>query len=499
MKAQVKIILLFVVTFILNQSYAVESFDTTKFLNEKHEYLVQITDKNHINGISIAFFTGDKVIWKECYGKSTYKKQINDSTLFSIQSMSKNFTALAVMFLVQDGLVNLDTPIKKYLPDFRIKSCYEESLEEKITLRMMLNHTAGFTHEAPIGNNYDPQCKSKQEHWNSIYDTWLKFPVNIRYSYSNLGYDLAVKIIEKVSGMSFETYIRKKIFTPLGMKYSTIDDNDVLSNKNKTEGTLDFFMKKKHYKIPLIGSGAVYSDIDDMIKYVQFQMNFGNLNGKQVIERKYLMDMYTINKNNYGLGTYIGKSENKENHFDTYFFNHNGGGFGYGSSMTWFPEYGLGCVILGNKPFDYGNLTYNLLFEFMTKNECVKKNTNVTEGFTPVFKPNEQDNQKLEFLNTNNESKNKIGSTNIVGKYEVVFNRKDIKWYFKILQFFGIKFMTLSITVSQNIAILEGCFGKYELKEYLPGLFFTNDGEVFDFRNESPTFRNIKLRKYAEK
>jgi hypothetical protein len=48
--------------------------------------------------------------------------------------------------------------------------------------------------------------------------------------------------------------------------------------------------------------------------------------------------------------------------------------------------------------------------------------------------------------------------------------------------------MTLSITVSQNITILEGCFGKFELKEYLPGLFFTKDGEVFDFRNEYPTF-----------
>lgn len=498
MKKQVNIILLIFLTFIANKILAVERFDTINFINQKHEYLSQIIKKNHIKGIAIAFFTSDKIIWKECFGKSTYKNPINDSTLFSIQSMSKNFTALAVMYAVQEGLVDLDSPIKKYLPDFKINSCYEVLPEEKITLRMMLNHTAGFTHEAPIGNNFDFRFRTKQEHWNSICDTWLKFPVNTRYSYSNLGYDLAAKIIENVSGMSFENYAREKIFIQLGMKHSTFDSNDLLPIKNKTEGKIDSYVKEKHYIIPLIGSGAVYSSINDMVKYVQFQMNLGNIEGRQLIEKKYLVEMYTINRNNYGLGTGIDMAKNQEKQLDTYFLNHNGGGFGYGSSMTWFPEYGLGCVILGNKPFDYGNITYNLVFEFICKNENIK-NFSLVAGYKPTFKSNEQENPKSEFIYFSNENKTGLGKINISGKYEVLLNGMEFKWYVKILRFFGLKFMTISITTSNNVSIMDGCFGRHELKEYLPGLFFTADGEAFDSRNTTPTFRNIKLRKYAKK
>ncbi|MCX6238734.1 MAG: serine hydrolase [Bacteroidia bacterium] len=496
MKTQIKSTVFILLTLLTIRSFADGSFDTIKFVSEKQESLKQIIKKNDIEGLSIAFFTNDKVIWKKCFGKSNYKQAINDSTLFSIQSMSKNFTALAIMHAVQEGLVDLDTPIKKYLTDFRINSCYEESPEEKITLRMILNHTAGFTHEAPSGNNFDFRCPSKQDHWNSIRNTWLKYPVGSKYSYSNLGFDLAAEIIEKVSGMSFETYVRKKIFEPLGMKYSTIDDNDLVSNRNKTDGRIDFFVKQKHYKIPLIGSGAVYSNIRDMIRYVQFQMNFGKINGQQVIGWQYFFEMYTINKSNYGLGTYIGHSIDKEKQFDTYFLNHNGGGFGYGSSMTWFPEYGLGCVILGNKPFDYGSITNSILVEFITKNSNVQKDTSLTAGFFPLFKSKEPDNSGAEFINYYEGSKNKMGKSNVIGKYEVLFNGMEFKWFVKILRFFGFKYMTMSIVINQNTLLMKGCFGEKELKEYLPGLYFTADGEAFDYRNETPSFRNIKLRKY---
>jgi len=124
-------------------------------------------------------FDNRNVIWQESLGNSTYGSQINDQTLFSIQSISKNFTALAVMFAVQDGLLDLDTPISKYLPEFTVNSCFEGKPEQKITLRHLLTHTAGFTHEAPLGNNYDYSPCSFDEHLKTIKDTWLKFPVGI--------------------------------------------------------------------------------------------------------------------------------------------------------------------------------------------------------------------------------------------------------------------------------------------------------------------------------
>ena len=233
MSLNIKTILLIIFSLIVIPSCA-ESNSVNKEVGEKYNYLKQILKENNIDGIAAAFFTKDEIIWKECLGKSTYNKPINDSTLFGICSISKNFTSLAVMFAVQDGLLDLDKPIINYLPNFTVNSCYEESPEDKISLRMMLSNTAGFTHEAPKGNNVDYSCKSKQEHWNSIRETWLKFPVNTGYSYSALGFDLAAEIIEKVSGQSFEAYVKEKIFMPLDMEYSTFSDSVFLANNNRT-------------------------------------------------------------------------------------------------------------------------------------------------------------------------------------------------------------------------------------------------------------------------
>lgn len=102
----------------------------------------------------------------------------------------------------------------------------------------------------------------------------MKFLVGSNYSYSNLGFDLAAKIVENVSGLKFNEYLKSKIFEPVGMKFTTIKDKDFIENDNKTEGTISS-VKTKHYTIPMMGSGAVYSNLVDMIKYVQLQMNYG--------------------------------------------------------------------------------------------------------------------------------------------------------------------------------------------------------------------------------
>ncbi len=86
------------------------------------------------------------------------QKNTNDSidikTVFSLQSISKTITATGVMLAVQEGLVSLDTPIVSYIKEFTVNSKFEKNPEKKITLRHLLSHRAGFTHEAPAGNNF---------------------------------------------------------------------------------------------------------------------------------------------------------------------------------------------------------------------------------------------------------------------------------------------------------------------------------------------------------
>jgi CubicO group peptidase (beta-lactamase class C family) len=309
---------------------------------QKKDILVQYKKHESIKGLAFAIFDGTNIIWSQCLGHTTYGSSVNDRTLFSIQSISKNFTSLAVMIAVQDGSLGLDIPISQYLPDFKPTSRFEPNPETKITLRMLLSHTAGLVHEAPVGNNYDYSPCTLEDHLKSIRRTSLKFPVGTAYSYSNCGVDIAAEILERISRMKFHDHMKSKLFDPLGMTLTTVDDSQFVANPNKTEGTVPF-TSARHYQIPLIGSGAVYTSLSDFIKYVQLQMNWGNFKGNRLIDKKYLYEMYTIKFENYGLGTYIGKSNG------SYYINHNGQGYGFRATMLWFPEYRIGSVLLCNK------------------------------------------------------------------------------------------------------------------------------------------------------
>jgi CubicO group peptidase (beta-lactamase class C family) len=146
------IILLSLILIIINEPHDSLKGDSqlNNFRLKSHKSVSIFKHNNKIQELAFAVFSKNETIISECIGNSTYGFKINDETLFSIQSISKNITALAIMTAVQDELLNLDSPVTEYLPSFTINSCYEDSPEQKITLRMLLSHTAGLTQEAPI-------------------------------------------------------------------------------------------------------------------------------------------------------------------------------------------------------------------------------------------------------------------------------------------------------------------------------------------------------------
>ncbi|MGD0340704.1 MAG: serine hydrolase domain-containing protein [Bacteroidales bacterium] len=463
---------------------------SANFKQKSHESLSNFKQKTKVQGLAFAIFNKNETLFSECLGNSTYGFKIDDKTLFSIQSISKNITTLAIMIAVQNGLLNLDSTVTKYLPSFTVNSCFEGSPEQKITLRMLLSHTAGFTHEAPIGNNYDYTPCDTKDHINSISETWLKFPVGTNYSYSNLGFDLASAIIAQKSGESFSDYLKSRIFLPLSMTNTTADDKEVVLNKNRTEGNISA-VKKKHYPIPLPGSGAVYTSLIDFIKYAQLLMNYGETTNKTLIDKKYLYEMYKINIQNYGLGTYIDKSN------DILYINHNGGGFGYSATLLWFPEYDLGAVILCNRPCN----TFDICLSIMS--ECIKttgllKNSNITAVFDNIngyYFKNKIAIDRQKVFSYKCDSIFKPEWQKYVGKYKVIVKGMELKWYAKIAHFFGFGYQRIKIMKEAQSLVMVGDFGESTLKEFEPGLFFTKDYEALDLRTDSPIFKNILIQK----
>ncbi|MBD3190224.1 MAG: serine hydrolase [Candidatus Heimdallarchaeota archaeon] len=324
--------------------------DFSEIIWEFNWQIEQTMNKEDICGLAAALVNRGGIIWAKGYGFTdrTNKENVTPETLFSIQSMTKTFTATAFLILNSKGIIDLDDPIRRHYPGFTVNTKFGDPGEEieKITFRRMLSHWASFTHEAPIGNNYDNTPCSFREHIESISNTWLRSPVGSEYTYSNLGFDLTGFVMGKIADMTYEKVMRKELFDKIGITTATFDINEALEQS----------FAKGHYgqlktptvQIPILPSGALYISVLDVAKFVQFHLNKGKAKGEQLITDQLFEEMYRPQfvpegEIGYGLGLYYeGKIENGK------WFHHGGGGYGYLTMMTWLPEYNIGVVILTN-------------------------------------------------------------------------------------------------------------------------------------------------------
>ena len=306
--------------------------------------------REDIPGVAVCLIADGKPVWTEGFGVTdrTSKRPIQLDTIFSIQSTSKHFTATAVMLAVQQGLLDLDRPISSYLPDFTVHSRFEPAPQRKMTLRMLLSNRAGFTHEAPVGNNFDPEFPSFEAHVRSISQTWLRFPVGERYRYSNLGFDLAGYILQVRSGMPFAQYLSKVLFEPLGMKDSTVATEVYAASTNRAVGHQRGY-DAVPLKTPLIPSGGVYTSVRDIAAYCMFHLNRGKANGRTLLNEALWNEMHGFAfGGDYSLG--VIRDELRFGDTDLRWLSHAGGGFGFGSVFNYSPQAGIAWVALFNRP-----------------------------------------------------------------------------------------------------------------------------------------------------
>ena len=312
----------------------------------------ELMAEQDIPGLAIALVDRDEILWTEGFGHVDDDRSapVTADTLFSVQSMSKNFTAVAVMQAVGKGLLDLDEPITAYLPDFTVHSAFEEHPERKITLRMLLAHTAGFTHEAPIGNNYERDPGTFDEHVRSISNTWLRFPVGTGQAYSNLGIDLAGAILARVSGAPFASVVRDSLLEPLGMSRSTFDRDEIRAATDRAIGHT-YPVPDLPFVEPMTAAGGLYSSATDLARYLRFQLNDGSIDGLEVLDPALMTEMRTIPAPyaNAPAGYALGVSRHRWGAAgNAELFNHGGGGFGFLSDLWWSPPLGIGIAVLTN-------------------------------------------------------------------------------------------------------------------------------------------------------
>jgi CubicO group peptidase (beta-lactamase class C family) len=439
-----------------------------------------------VPGVAVAVVDDQAVLWAAGFGTTDWDRRtpVTPDTPFSIQSMSKSFTATAVLMAAQDGLVDLNTPVSTLLPAFHVNSIFEENPEQHMTLLTLLSHTAGFTHEALVGSNVDHPSRPFEDHVASISDTWLRFPTGRRYAYSNLGIDLAGYILQVRSATPFARYMRDKVFAPLGMGHSTVDIGQICSMTDRAVGHVNFPLRMPVGWL-IIPSGGVWTTAHDMARYLQFHINRGTLDGHSFLPADLVETMYTppneaARQARYGLGIAVSSRHGARR------LQHSGGGYGFNSNMVWYPELRLGAVVLTNKV--HRRLNSELADEILDRIIDADPNLYAERARqTPAGRPGPDPSPQGPVL-SDAELADLIAACALPADQTGLQRRKGYVGRY-VSTCFGLPDQVTEVKESGG----ELFYDSQRMVEARPGLFFLPQGEALDLRGPRVSFRNMPL------
>ncbi|WP_232015495.1 serine hydrolase domain-containing protein [Stenotrophomonas maltophilia] len=509
-----------------------------------------------IGAAAVCLVEDGQVRWAEGFGYASGdgSAAVDASTMFSIQSTSKNFAAVAVLLAVQDGILELDAPITHHLPSFTVRSRFEHSPQEHITLRLLLANRAGFTHEAPLGNNYEPASPGFDAHVRSISQTWLRFPVGTRYRYSNLGFDLAGHVLEQAAGVDYPQWLRRRIFEPLGMHDSTADASVYLASKGRALGTQEGFVQVPPVT-PLVVSGGVWTSAADMAKYLGFMLAGGKAGTQQLLAPHLWDEMHGFGLGgDYGLG--VMRSERRYGSTPVRLLHHRGGGFGFGCVFTYCPQAQVGFAAMFNRATSAGYGFGERLLDQLLSARFGPRQPRVPVSSLAPIRLNQSQLQRMAGNWIGRSAKAKIvaaengelllrreaseagtrlaaidgdqlfteGADGEVATYryhaaadmlpahlectngedgldqndtmEMPAGPNTLHWHpwlgrYRIDQW-GKPSMSVELEQRQGWLYIDGIRLVAEVE---PGLLFTSDGEAVDFRGPQPTWRNLRLQR----
>ncbi|MFZ0064495.1 MAG: serine hydrolase [Pyrinomonadaceae bacterium] len=308
---------------------------TQEITRKVEEYMNAAMRINRFSGAVLLARDGQP-IESRGYGMANIELGVPNSpeTVFRLGSVTKQFTAMAVVMLQERGKLSVNDPICKYLTD-----C--PPAWQPITIKNLLTHTAGIPNytEFPDFVKTAAVDTTPAELTSRFRDKPLQFALGEKYAYSNSGYYLLGTIIERASGKAYADFLQENIFAPLGMK-DTGYDNPVRIINHRAAGyarTNDGFINAAPISMSTAyAAGALYSTVGDLLLWDQA------LYTEKLVSRKSLNEAFTPFKSNYGYGWSIGKR------FDRQVIAHGGGIFGFSSYIARYPADRVTVIVLSN-------------------------------------------------------------------------------------------------------------------------------------------------------
>lgn len=337
---------------VVGPSVLVAHSDTAPFTEIDH-FIQRFLEEEGIPGLAVVIVRDEQVVYEKGYGVTSLDNPtpVSPRAVFDLASVSKSFTALGVLLLRDEGLIDLDSPLVLYLPDFHLD---DSQLSDKITVRHLLNQTSGLPAITTEPLAYYEGTDAMEDMVAALGDIKLNADPGEEFEYANLNYALLGALIEKVSGLTFEDYMQQWVFTPLGLSNTTLY-SDVAASGERADGHQLLFGQVVTKNTPIYRSaspaGWVMSSIEDMGRWLLLHLNSGQLDGEQVVPERDISQAHqagvTFNLNGqvvgYGMGWF---SEITDDNLVVVW--HGGDTLNFGADMLLFPSQRLGVAVLVN-------------------------------------------------------------------------------------------------------------------------------------------------------
>ncbi|RXR34801.1 class A beta-lactamase-related serine hydrolase [Flavobacterium piscinae] len=290
-------------------------------VNQLHIFFNELHKEGKFNGNVLIAEKGE-IIFKESYGLANEetKQKLNEETVFELASLSKQFTAMGIVQLEKEGRLSYNDTISKYIPELKIY--------KGVTIHNLLTHTGGLPDYMGLAEDYWDKTKiATNDDIISLLEKIkpkMEFEPNKKWDYSNTGYLLLGTIIERVSGKSFEEYLKEKIFSPIGMNNTTIYRRRFLPKKMQNYALGYIFSDSLQRKIlpdelgndfyvvyldGIVGDGMVNSNIHDLLLWDRALYNNSFIDNN---DRKLIFSSYKTDENeetDYGYGWFLADND----------------------------------------------------------------------------------------------------------------------------------------------------------------------------------------------
>jgi CubicO group peptidase (beta-lactamase class C family) len=331
-----------------------------KRLAAVEEHVRYVLKDSGVPGFAVGIVSNGEAVFAKGFGYRDLQKElpVTPETQFPLGSFTKSMTSMIVGMLVDDGLVDLDKPVRTYLPEFELKDPYRT---RHATLRDMLSMRTGL---APHNLMWIMTPNLSQEQLLKQIG-YLDLPLGFRegFIYCNLSIFIGGCVASRVAGTSWEDLVRKRILGPLGMTQSSLTIDEL---KNYPEVALPYNVSLGHEFGPqplelaelnaMRPTGSLNASTNDVMKWVRFLLNRGQVDGKELISRRILDEMWIphstmwaaeqtqdiVGLEGYGLAWFVGTYRGN------YMISHGGAAPGYHAFMAFFPDKNLGVFAVHN-------------------------------------------------------------------------------------------------------------------------------------------------------